>query len=101
MDIDPRTGLSARVTDLLRAEVSRFPEVQAAYLYGSRARGGYTAQSDIDLAIDAPRMDSPQFAQLWSAIEALPIAFARDCVWHQALPESALKQQVLRDRRAL
>ena len=30
MNVDPRTGLSARVTALLRAEVSRFLEVQAA-----------------------------------------------------------------------
>ena len=29
MKVDPRTGLSDRVTDLLRAEVHRFPEVRA------------------------------------------------------------------------
>ena len=39
MKVDLRTGLSERVTDLLRAEVHRFPEVRATYLYGSRARG--------------------------------------------------------------
>ncbi len=38
MKIDLRTGLSERVTDLLRAELRRFPKVRAAYLYGSRAR---------------------------------------------------------------
>ena len=99
MKVDSHTGLSERVTDLLRAEVRRFPEVRAAYLYGSRARGDYSPQSDIDIAIDAPGMTRQNFAQLWSAIDALPIAFPLDCVWLQALPESRLKAQIARDGR--
>ena len=97
MKVDYRTGLSERVTDLLRAEVRRFPEVRAAYLYGSRARGDHSAQSDIDIAIDAPGMTQQNFAQLWNAIDALPIAFPLDCIWLQALPESRLKAQIERD----
>ena len=88
MKVDAHTGLSDRITDLLRTELRRFPEVRAAYLYGSRARGDYSPQSDIDIAIDAPGMTRQSFAQLWSAIDALPIAFPLDCVWLQALPES-------------
>ena len=99
MKVDSHTGLSERVTDLLRAEVRRFPEVRAAYLYGSRARGDYKPQSDIDIAIDAPGMTPQNFAQLWSAIDALPIAFPIDCVWLQALSESPLKAQIERDGR--
>ena len=97
MKVDSRTGLSERVTDLLRVEVRRFPEVRAAYLYGSRARGDFKPQSDIDIAIDAPGMTPQNFAQLWSAIDALPIAYPLDCVWLQALPESRLKTQIERD----
>jgi uncharacterized protein len=81
----------------LRAELRHFPEVRSAYLYGSRARGDYSPQSDIDIAIDAPEMTAQSFAQLWSAIDALPIAFPLDCIWLQALPESPLKVQVERD----
>ena len=99
MKVDSHTGLSERVTDLLRAELRRFPEVRAAYLYGSRARGDYKPQSDIDIAIDAPDMTQQIFAQLWSAIDALPIAYPLDCVWLQALPESRLKAQIERDGR--
>ena len=68
MKIDPNTGLSNRITDLLRTEVHRFPEVRAVYLYGSRARGDCSPQSDIDIAIDAPGLTQQTFAQLWSAI---------------------------------
>lgn len=97
MKVDSQTGLSERVTDLLRAELHRFPEVRAAYLYGSRARGDYKPQSDIDIAIDAPGMTAQNFAKLWSAIDALPIAYPLDCIWLQALPESPLKAQIARD----
>ena len=97
MKVDSRTGLSERVTDLLRTELSRFPEIRAAYLYGSRARGDYKPQSDIDIAIDAPGMTQQNFAQLWSAVDALPIAYPLDCIWLQALPESPLKAQIEQD----
>ena len=97
MKVDAHTGLSNRITDLLRAQVRRFPEVRAVYLYGSRARGDYSPQSYIDMAIDAPGLTQQSLAQLWSAIDALPIAFPLDCVWLQALPESPLKAQIKRD----
>ena len=97
MKVDSHTGLSERVTDLLRAELRRFPEVRVAYLYGSRARGDYGPQSDIDIAIDAPSMTQQNFAQLWSAIDALPIAYPLDCVWLQALAESHLRLRIQRD----
>jgi hypothetical protein len=44
MKVDPRTGLTERLTDLLRAEVRRFPEVRAAYLT-AHAHGATTARN--------------------------------------------------------
>lgn len=96
-----RSGLSPQITESIKAEVRRFPEVRAAYLFGSRARGDFRDQSDIDIAIDAPTMTASNFAQLWNAIDALPIAFPLDCVWLQAMPASPLKSMVQRDAVAL
>lgn len=101
IDVDATTGLSKHITQWLRTEVQRFPDVRAAYLFGSRARGDYGPQSDIDIAIDAPNMSQERFAELWSGIDALPIAFPLDCVWLQALPDSPIKAQITRDARAL
>ena len=101
LNVNHRTGLSAQITDSIKVEVSRFPEVRAAYLFGSRARGDFKAQSDIDIAIDAPTMTDNHFAQLWNAIDALPIAFPLDCVWLQAMPASPLKSKVQQDLIAL
>ena len=101
MQANTATGLSPQITDWLRTQVQRFPDVRGAYLFGSRSRGDFSPQSDIDIAIDAPNMSQERFAQLWSAIDELPIAFPLDCVWLQALPDSPLKAQIARDARAL
>ena len=97
MQASTATGLSPQITEWLRAQVQRFPDVRGAYLFGPRARGDFSPQSDID----APDMSQVRFAQLWSAIDELPIAFPLDCVWLQALPDSPLKAQITRDARAL
>lgn len=39
----------------VRRVLSRFPAVQAAYLFGSNARSQATADSDVDLALVGPR----------------------------------------------
>jgi predicted nucleotidyltransferase len=100
-NLTQRTGLSPQITESIKTEVKRFPEVRAAYLFGSRARGDFRDQSDIDIAIDAPKMTASHFAQLWNAIDALPIAFPLDCVWLQAMPASPLKSMIERDALAL
>lgn len=99
--VNPQTGLSGLVTELVRQEVNLFPEVKATYLFGSRARGDWSPRSDVDVAIDAPSMTTANFAKLWSAIDALPIAYPIDCVWLQALPASPLKRMIERDALAL
>jgi predicted nucleotidyltransferase len=97
LEINPATGLSTWITQSLQSVVSQFPEVRAAYLFGSRARGDFRPSSDIDLAIDAPAMTAASFTQLWDQIDALPIAFPLDCLWLQAVPESPLRAMIARD----
>jgi uncharacterized protein len=101
MEQPMNTGLSATVSQSLRDTISQFNGVKAAYLFGSRARGDWTAHSDIDIAIDAPTMLEAEFAQLWNAIDALPIAFPIDCIWLQATPPSPLRTMIERDAKPL
>lgn len=95
------TGLSSSVTQSLRDAITPFKQVKSAYLFGSRARGDWTPRSDIDIAIDAPTMNASEFAQLWNAVDALPIAFPLDCVWLQTLESTPLKSMIQRDGIAL
>ncbi|MDE0682850.1 MAG: nucleotidyltransferase domain-containing protein [Candidatus Poribacteria bacterium] len=44
-------GLSARTLQKIRDVLVRYPQVEEAVLYGSRARGDYKNGSDIDLTL--------------------------------------------------
>lgn len=45
------SGLTPKQTAAIRAVLSRFPQVQGAILYGSRAMGRHRPGSDIDLTL--------------------------------------------------
>ncbi len=44
-------GLSAQTLKKIRDVLARYPQVEEAVLYGSRARGNYKNGSDIDLTL--------------------------------------------------
>ena len=54
MDEAQAFGLDAETAASLRECLARFPGVDRAWIYGSRARGDYRTSSDIDLMVDAP-----------------------------------------------
>ena len=44
-------GLSAQALEKIRDVFTRYPQIEEAVLYGSRARGDYKNGSDIDLTL--------------------------------------------------
>ena len=71
-------GLSERIRADLKDVFQHYPNIGWVLIFGSRAKGSERAGSDIDLAVIAPQMTDPEFAQLWSEIDALPIVFKID-----------------------
>lgn len=67
------------------------------YLFGSRARHDHTAESDIDVAIDASAaIDRDALANIREELEESTIPFTIDVVdIHTAAPK--LKEQILKD----
>ena len=47
-------GLSAATVEEIREVLARFPEVEKAVLYGSRAKGNFRLGSDVDLTLLGP-----------------------------------------------
>ena len=90
-------GLSETIRDSLIDVFARFPKIERALIYGSRATGRYRPQSDIDLAVIAPTMSDLEFSVLWMALDDLPILFRLDVeLWHQAT-NPARKQAMIDD----
>lgn len=88
------SGLSASIIQQLESTAASFAEINSLLLFGSRARGDYTSQSDIDLAVVARGMERPRFSAFWSAVDDLPIIFNIDIVDYSGLQNEALRKQI-------
>jgi predicted nucleotidyltransferase len=60
--------------------IAQLPVVRAIYLFGSRARGGFFADSDIDLAIDCPKATDHDWNRILQIIEQADTLYSIDCV---------------------
>jgi len=71
-------GLSAATLEKVRAVLERFPEVERAVLFGSRAKGTYNPGSDIDLALEGAALDWRTVGRLYDALDdqLLPYKFS-------------------------
>jgi len=71
------SGLSSAELDLIRAVLSRYPEITGAILFGSRAKGTAQPASDIDLALEG--IDDPLQAEAIAGdLEDLPLPYRFD-----------------------
>ena len=95
------SGVSDTIIQSIITTCLNFPTVHRVLLYGSRARGDYQQGSDIDIAIDAPSMDSNEFSRLWNALDDLPIIYSMDIVHLQSLKNQPLLNAIRRDERVL
>ncbi len=85
----------------LIALFEQWPEVERVWIFGSHARGDAHARSDVDLAVDAPRMDERGFADLVRALEGLLFVRKVDLVHWQAIEDPAFRRAIEVERRIL
>ncbi len=95
----PGFGIAPYISAKLVRVLDAFPDIDAVWVYGSRARGSHRMESDIDLAVDAPSLDDAQFVALKSRIENLELIYRLDIVHLQRIGSELLKQHIARDRK--
>jgi len=71
-------GLSAETVAKVREVLSRFPEVEKAVLYGSRAKGSAHPGSDIDLTLFGGCLDERKIGQVDDALDDLLLPYRFD-----------------------
>jgi predicted nucleotidyltransferase len=64
-------GLTDETVNRIRSVLARFPEVQKAVLYGSRAKGNYKRGSDIDLTLFGSGLNTNVLSQINSGLDDL------------------------------
>ncbi len=78
-------GLSKEKLAKIIEVFSRYPEIERAILYGSRAKGTHQKGSDIDIAIIAPKMDFSRYLKLLSELEDLDLLEKIDLTKYELL----------------
>lgn len=88
-------GLSERDWELILHALHRFPEIDRAVLFGSRALGTNEAGSDVDLAVIGEQMTHETVAGLSDLLnEVTPLPYMFDICDYGAITNPDLKQQI-------
>jgi uncharacterized protein len=71
-------GLENIVLDAIISELKKFPEIDSATLYGSRAKGNFKPASDIDIALSGPLLTVSHLNTLSWALDDLLLPYTFD-----------------------
>ncbi len=88
-------GLSKRDEDYLAEAFSKFPEIEKAVIFGSRALGNHKPGSDVDLALVGENITPMLLLRLRSMLnEDLPLPYFFDVAHYEKIKNEKLKQHI-------
>jgi uncharacterized protein len=90
-------GTLAKISDLL----ARFPEVDRAMLFGSRAKGSHRAGSDIDLALVGTALDWRLIGRIEDAFDASSLPYRFSLLHHNAGTDADVASHIARAGREI
>lgn len=89
-------GLSPATVAAIRAVLTRYPEVESAILYGSRAKGTHRPGSDIDLTLTGDDLGHALLTRIKNDLEDLPLPYQIDLSLLSSLTHPALLDHIRR-----
>jgi type I restriction enzyme S subunit len=89
-------GLEENIIEKITRVLEEQPKVDKAYIFGSRAKGDYRPDSDIDIALKGYDLTVEDLLKLGAAIDKLKIGYEVDFVDYNSIKEEALKEHVNR-----
>jgi predicted nucleotidyltransferase len=90
------TGLSPQVVEKIVTEFRKFPQLETAMLYGSRALGTYKAGSDIDLSLLGENLNQELVWKVSEALEDTLLPYVFDLSLFEAIDNPELKEHITR-----
>ncbi|MGH7971437.1 MAG: nucleotidyltransferase domain-containing protein, partial [Limisphaerales bacterium] len=89
-------GLPADTVTKIREVLSRFPEVEKAVLYGSRAKGNAKPGSDIDLTLLGSRLNQRIVGQIDDTLDDLLLPYRFDLSIFARIKDAELLEHIAR-----
>ena len=84
--VQPIPGIPEQSQALLIQLLTSNPELQAVWLFGSRAMGRHQQGSDIDLCLEAPQLCHSDRLRLMAAVDDLLLPWRVDVALRHELP---------------
>ena len=89
-------GLSTATLEKVRTVLERFPEVERAVLFGSRAKGSHKPGSDIDLALEGTALDWRIAGRIYEALDDLLLPYSFSLIIHDQATDPEVAAQIAR-----
>lgn len=89
-------GLEVQVIENIISVLEQHPKVDKALVFGSRAKGNYRPDSDIDIAIKGNGITTDDIIAISVAIETKGITHKFDLIDYHSIKEPALKEHINR-----
>lgn len=95
-------GLKDSTLAIIIREIQRFPEIQEAVVFGSRAKGTHTHGSDLDIAIKGPHIAAKTVDRLSRILnEEAPIPHHIDIIHYEKITNQSLREHIDRAGKTL
>jgi predicted nucleotidyltransferase len=87
-------GLEQHIIDLITAVFEQHSKVDKAFIFGSRAKGNFRPDSDIDIAIKGHDLTMNDLLKMCSAFDDKGILYKIDLIEYSNIKEPALKEHI-------
>ncbi|MDF1796167.1 MAG: nucleotidyltransferase domain-containing protein [Coxiellaceae bacterium] len=92
----PRYGLSERNIAEIQRVLKAYPKVKKAILYGSRAKGNYRPNSDIDLTLQGDTLEYTDLVAIDNALDDLLLPYTFDLSLYHKIENADLIDHIKR-----
>ena len=88
-------GLLSRDMEYILKALKKYPEIESAYIFGSRAIGNYKKSSDVDIAIKGKMLDRRTVNRISDELnEVYPIPYFFDVIHYDIISSEELKKHI-------
>lgn len=95
-EVSDRFGLKPHTISAIQRVLAKYPQVERAILYGSRAMGNYRPGSDIDLTLFGDNLSYADLCRIETEIDDLLLPYTLDLSLYDQIDNTDLREHIQR-----